>query len=320
MLPILLEPDIKCDVRSDLPTFKRELRGKLQQLFAAKEPVPEDLFDQLLRDRRILVILDGLSEMVHAPTGPGTVRPENPDFPVNALVVTSREDEMLNQELTVEPQRIDSTHLLVFINSYMTEAGQNLLTDSELVEASRRLADMVTMETGITPLLARLFAEQLVALQEKKEPLQRLPRSVPDLMLAYLNSLNRNRKEGDPDDPTLHRAAKIAAWECLSTTFRPGQPGSKDAIRTALGQALLDKGLLERLETLHVVKTDEPAKTHVRFELDALSEYLAALKLLEDRAETANFWRAFLQEANTARRVRPKALEDFYWLFGTVAK
>ena len=203
MLPILLEPDIKCDVRSDLPTFKRELRGKLQQLFAAKEPVPEDLFDQLLRDRRILVILDGLSEMVHAPTGPGTVRPENPDFPVNALVVTSREDEMLNQELTVEPQRIDSTHLLVFINSYMTEAGQNLLTDSELVEASRRLADMVTMETGITPLLARLFAEQLVALQEKKEPLQRLPRSVPDLMLAYLNSLNRNRKEGDPDDPTL---------------------------------------------------------------------------------------------------------------------
>lgn len=152
----------------------------------------------------------------------------------------------------------------------------------------------MTIETGITPLLARLFAEELVHLQKRRHPIQQLPRSVPDLILAYLNALNRNRTDDDPDDPTLHRAAMIAAWECVGATFRPGQPGSKEAIRNSLVDAGIDAGLLDRMEKLGIVRTVEPAKTQVRFDLDPLSEYLAALKLLDDNSNSPALWHAFL--------------------------
>ncbi|PWU01800.1 MAG: hypothetical protein C5B51_22015 [Terriglobia bacterium] len=310
MLPILVEPDVRFDIRSDLSTFIRELRGNLQKLIGAKQPISEVLFEQLLRDRRLVVILDGLSEMIRTSSGPSTARPEHPEFPVNALIVTSREDENLNPELTIEPRRIDNTHLLGFINSYLTDARQTELTDSELFEASRRLANLVTMETGITPLLARLFAEQLVDLKSHREHIQKLPQSVPDLMLSYLNSLNRNRKLDDPDDPSLHRAAKIAAWECMSATLRPGQPASKERIRGLLVQGQLEDRLLDRLEVLRIVKTDEPAKTHVRFELDPLSEYLAALKLVEDCAEGAQCWHSFFEAADS-KEGSPKTIRGF---------
>jgi hypothetical protein len=298
LIPVLLEPDVGFDVFSGVKTFKRELRGRLQQLIAAKDPVPEELFDELMRNRRILVILDGFSEMPRAAARADTARPENPDFPVNALIVTSRVDEKLSRDGTIEPLRIDSNHLLPFINAYLAAAGQASLSDSEMFEASRRLADLVTMETGITPLLARLFAEQLVRLTKDNEPIQNLPRSVPDLMLAYLNSLNRDRSETDVDDPTLHRAAKIAAWECLRPSMRPGQPALKSSIRDALTQANIDPSLVQRLETLRVMKTDQPAQTHVRFQLDALNEYLAALQIVEDPARDEKCWREFLREAD----------------------
>jgi hypothetical protein len=117
-------------------------------------------------------------------------------------------------------------------------------------------------------------------------------------MLAYLNSLNRNRRKDDPDDPILHEAARIAAWECMKTTFRPGQLGSKSVIRKALIEAGLVEPLLERLETIGILRTNEPAKTHVRFELDPLSEYLAALQLLRILGQESMAWHAFFEEAD----------------------
>ncbi|MGA3025259.1 MAG: HEAT repeat domain-containing protein [Bryobacteraceae bacterium] len=300
MLPVLLDSEIKFNVRKDLATFKNVVRAHLRELITQKAPIPEGLFEKLLADRRILIILDGLSEMPASPPEPGIANPQNPDFPANALLITSRDEEReFAPKLTIEPQRIDTNHLLPFINAYLTEAGQNALTDSELFDASRRLAELVTMETGITPLLARLFAEQLVDLQKHAKPISDLPRTVPDLMLSYLNSLNRDRAPDDPENADVHKAAKIAAWESLKETFKPGQPGAKDTIRKALADAQLSDTLLDTLETrLKVVKTVEPAESHVQFLLDPLTEYLAALQVVEERAGDEERWREFLKEVD----------------------
>jgi hypothetical protein len=282
----------------------------LGKLITAATPTA-GFVDKLLADRRILVILDGLSEMPASPAEPDVVTLENPEFPANALLITSRDEEPDFWPSTIiEPLRIDTNHLLPFINAYLTGSGRDALTDSELFDASRHLAELVTMETGITPLLAWLFADQLATLQREETGIQSLPRTIPALMLSYLNSLNRDRSAGDPDDPTLHKAAKIAAWECIRETFRPGQPASKERIRTALAEAHIEKAHLERLETLRVLKTDEPAQSHVRFELDPLSEYLAALKLVEDYGEREDSWRAFLTDSDS-KEGAPKAIRGF---------
>ena len=311
MLPVLLEPGLGFDVRQDMAIFKSEIRGRLRILVGAEKAIPEGLLERLLEDRQVLVILDGLSEMSTLAGGPGTAHPQNPDFSVNALLATSRVEEKLAQDATIQPQRIDTNHLLPFINAYLTEAGCEELTDSELFEASRRLADLVTMVTGITPLLGRLFAEQLVGLQDRGESIEKLPRSVPDLMLEYLNSLNRQREQEDPDDPTVHAAAKIAAWECVKETFKPGQSGTKARIREALIGAELSETLLEDLEQrLRIVKTVGAGKLHVQFELDPLSEYLAALTVVEDNAGNEGQWREFLNEAD-AKPGAPETIQGF---------
>lgn len=312
MLPVLLNSEIKFDVRGDLATFKSRLRGQLKELIASGTPIPEGLFEKLLADRRVLVILDGVSEMPSSPPGPAVANAQNPDFPANALLITSRDEEReFGPKPIIEPRRIDANHLIPFINAYLGAAGQTKLTDSELFDASRQLSEIVTKGTGITPLLARLFAEQLIDLQKNDKPLKDLPRSVPDLMLSYLNSLNRDRAQSDPDNADVQKAAKIAAWKCLEDTFKPGQPGAKEAIRKALVDVGLSHTLLGTLETrLKILATVEPAESHVRFSLDPLTEYLAALYVVEQRAGSEECWRAFVKEAD-AKSGAPGSIRGF---------
>jgi HEAT repeat protein len=310
MLPVVLDSSIKFDVRKDTTTFKSVVRAKLQELIKSEEAIPEGLFDKLLADRRVLVILDGLSEMQASPAD--GANPQSPHFPANALVITSRDEAReFGPNPVIEPQRIDSNHLLPFINTYMTAAGQVEITDSDLFDATRRLAELVTMETGITPLLAKLFAEQLAGLQKSSKPVSDLPRSVPDLMLAYLNTLNRDRTPLEPDNADIHKAAKIAAWECLSETFKPGQLAPKDRIRTALASVGLGAELLETLETrLRVVKTVQPAMSHVQFLLDPLTEYLAALHVVEKLRGDERAWVEWLQVAD-GKAGAPESIRGF---------
>ena len=264
MLPVFMDPDVTFDARQSVATLTGELRGRLQQLVGAS--IPEALFSELLADRRLLVVLDGVSEMPALTEGPESARPENPDFMIGALVVTSRRSEPLAPDAIITPQRIDNDHLIPFINAYLTSAVRHGLTDSQIYEASRRLADLVTTETGITPLLARLFAERLADLQERGEAISQLPSSVPDLMLAYLNTLNRGPAEDRPGNSEIHRAAKISAWACLRTSFRAGQPAEKKVVRTLLVEEGLSVGLLDDLEhRLRIVRTLVPrAKYPVR--------------------------------------------------------
>ena len=44
------------------------------------------------------------------------------------------------------------------------------------------------------------------------------------------------------------------------------------------------------------MRTEEPAKTHIRFELDPLSEYLGAMRLLERNNRHDGSWQMFFEE------------------------
>ncbi|MDJ0771981.1 MAG: HEAT repeat domain-containing protein [Mastigocoleus sp. MO_167.B18] len=291
MLPIFLEEEFR-EVE-DKSRLLEAIRGQLQALIDEPEPICEELLIPLLRKRRILVIVDRFSEL-SADTR-DAIQPESPDFPVNALVITSRIEEKLGRvnKTVIKPLRIEANKLSSFMEAYLTlRDKRDKFTDQEFFDACNRLSLMIG-ERNITVLLAKLYAEQLIANVDMQQE-NSLPENVPSLMLGYLNEVNRDVTEDNLDDRTVHQDMKAIAWECLQENYQPGNAKLNDAI-----DALSDMGVdepemhLDYLENrLHLIQTIGYAKDEIRFCLDPLAEYLAGLYVVEALGDNNGKWRS----------------------------
>jgi HEAT repeat protein len=295
MLPVFLDEELPAESERHQPLLAA-IRGGLQDLVDAPEPTSEELAERLLRRRRLLVIVDHLSETSAATRQ--AIQPSLPDFPVNAMVVTSRLDEPLGgvAKTVIRPLRIEGNRLSSFMEAYLMQRGKReLFTDSEYFEACRRLS-LIVGARNVTALLAKLYAEQMISLKEEASA-SGLPDNIPELMLSYLNQVNRGASGNDPDDRTVQRDAKAIAWECLRRTYRPAQ-AKRNAALAALGGDGAESRL-EYLETrLRLIQTVGAARDQIRFALDPLAEYLAALHLLRYLGEEPDLWRDFLAYAD----------------------
>lgn len=295
MLPVLLEEDLRV-VEGKQPLLEA-IRGQLQYLIDEAEPISTELLERLLRNRRLLVIADRLSEMNS--TTRQAIQPESPDFPVNALVVTSRTEETLGRvtKTTIKPLRIEGNRLSSFMEAYLTQRGKrDRFTDPEFFDACSRLSLMVG-QRDITVLLAKLYAEQLIAGKESMT-VGNLPNNIPDLMLSYLNELNHSVTGDKLDDRAVHQDAKTIAWECLKATYQPAVAKRKDAIVALTGDDA--EARLNYLENrLRLIQTIGSAKDQIRFSLDPLAEYLAGLLLVELYGKNDGKWRSFLKQADS---------------------
>jgi HEAT repeat protein len=302
MLPILIEQELDYNVDPGNQPFLEAIRGQLRLLIGELQAIPPELLDCLLRQRRLLVIVDHFSEMSDATRR--HIRPGDPTFPANALVVTSRVEENLDgvPKTVVKPQRIQGNNLSSFMEAYLAKRGRrSLFPDQEYFAACSRLSQMVGTR-NITVLLAKLFAEQMIALKLKEQPAEgELPDNIPDLMLSYLNELNRGAGGADPDDRAVHEAARIIAWECLRGSLRPAD-APREAVRTALGEPREPKpeDRTQYLEKrLRLIRTIGPARDQIRFALDPLAEYLAGLHLVREYGSKEDPWRELLQRGRT---------------------
>ncbi len=86
MIPVLLERELDFEVAEGSDPFIETLRGDLAKLIG--QDIPDDLFKALLQRRRILVIVDHMSEMTEQTRQ--RVRQDVPGCPNMALIVTSR--------------------------------------------------------------------------------------------------------------------------------------------------------------------------------------------------------------------------------------
>jgi hypothetical protein len=260
------------------------------------------------------VIVDHLSEMSEATRN--EIRPHLRDFPVNALVVTSRIREHLGDAVddVIETLRIEGKQLSFFIFDYLKQLGQrNLFEDQELFTACSQLTTLVGERSTITVLLAKLYAEQMINSKEDPTVGSRPPDNIPDLMIAYLEELNSKASRVTGNEyPTLKEDAKVIAWECLKQIYRPA-PVECEAIVTALNREDGDKAkaYLEYFEKyLRLIRTIGPAKDQIRFALDPLAEYFAGLYLVECYGEDEQKWHNFLAEAD-AKPGTPEAIKGF---------
>jgi HEAT repeat protein len=296
MLPVLIEDELTAGEAGK--RLVEAVRGQIGDLTGTSEPVPEELLLQLLRQRRVLVIVDHLSEMSEATRT--EVRPERPEFPVNALIVTSRIDEALGQvtRTNLKPRRIAGNRLSWFMDAYLTQRGKrDLFEDPEYFDACRSLSLMVGEPRNITVLLAKLYAEQMVGVKEGLAETD-LPDNVPDLMLRYVNEVNRSVPENEKcHDRDVQKCARIVAWECLRQTLRPTE-ARRDDVLAALGGDTAQERLAYLEERLRLVQTTGEARDRVRFALDPLAEYLAGLHVLESHGSSESAWREFLAQAD----------------------
>ncbi|MBD0341656.1 MAG: HEAT repeat domain-containing protein, partial [Microcoleus sp. Co-bin12] len=166
MLPVLIESELNMEVAEDQQPFIEAIRGQLQDLTDTAEPICEELLEQLLHQRRILVIVDNFSEMSEETQT--SIRPEMPNFPVNALLITSRLEEPLGlvTKTVIQPLRIAGNRLSSFMESYLSQRKKrDLFSDTEFFNACSQLST-IAGDRNITVLLAKLYADQIIAKKE----------------------------------------------------------------------------------------------------------------------------------------------------------
>jgi HEAT repeat protein len=296
MLPVMIEQDLNLEVGRDRVVLTEVIRGQLRNLTGEGEAPHLELVRQLLRRKRVLLIVDGLSELNEATRN--KVRPLDPEFPARALIVTSRLEESLDgvTKTVLHPLRIQGNRLSSFMEAYLTRCGKRaLFNDAEFFDGCKHLSAMVG-ERDITVLLAKLYAEQMIAAKEGLG-LENLPQNIPELMLEYLNQLNR--KEAGLDDRTVHYVAKTIAWECLRHTYRP-TPAEIDAVIETLGKGTAEEGMRYLEQKLRVLQVLGAGRERVKFTLDPLAEYLAGLYVVEHYRDNEKLWRDFFAGADRA--------------------
>lgn len=306
MLPVLIEHELKVPPSSKTAETKQVLleniRRKVQDLSQKAQPISEEFLLQLLKHQRILVILDHISEM--SDTTRQQIELESADF--NALIITSRTEKSINRTVnsTITPLRITGNRLSSFMEAYLTQLGKRqLFSDREFFSGCIQLSTMVG-KRDITILLAKLFAEQMISAKStdlNRENWGNLPTNIPDLILSYLNEINRDLGEKKLSDPMVHQDAKAIAWECLKLRYKPATAKIKDAL-TALS-TVNDKDAELRLnyleEKLHLIQTVGAGKEEIKFNLEPVAEYLAGLHLVENYGIDEDKWLDFLLGAES---------------------
>ena len=317
MLPILIDQELSDETGNQQQVLMEAIHGQLRDLIEAVKPISEELLEHLLRERRLLVIVDGYSEM--RPATRNKIKPELPSFVANALIVTSRSDESLGgvNKTIIEMMRVHSSKLAEFLQAYVNKKGKQDLfkTDQELFQACIQLSKLVG-ERDITVLLAKLYADQLIA-TETEHNTKNLPDNIPDLMLSYLNQINyqliEKGLENHLDNLTVHQVAKVIAWECLKQTYRPTTVPLNTLLKV-LGEQWSEeqaKTHLKYLEnSLHIVETVKPSEDQIRFSLDPLAEFLAGLYLVDLYKDNEKLWTEFLAQAD-AKRGAPESIKGF---------
>ena len=315
MLPVLIEEELET-VEGKSPLLEAIAR-QIKNLRDDEKPVAEELLKQLLEKRRILVIVDHFSEMSEATRK--AARLKDSSSPVNAMILTSRTEGILGKEVAptiLKPQQLSNnsdSQLTNFAYEYTVQLGKHDLFKSlESLTAWSRLLQIVSDERSITVLFAKLYVDQMVAISEGSVT-KELPDNLPELMLEYINRINKE-EEGEVTDEIVQRDLKVVAWECLKQTFKSGEANREQAINclAALeseGEAAKEsaKKRLEYLEKrLALIRTVGSAKTKIRFTRDPFAEYLAGLYLVELYGEDEQKWQTFLDEAQN----KPGNLEE----------
>ncbi|MCX5952022.1 MAG: SUMF1/EgtB/PvdO family nonheme iron enzyme [Cyanobacteria bacterium] len=310
-LPVLIETALGSQ-ESVADRVRSWLRNQLPA--APEEELAAELIDALLAAKRLIPIVDHLSELT-----PSAREQFLAALPLGLVLVTSRSDDDGFRERPLSrivPQRIAVERLQAFFLDYLRRKGQGeALSDDDLMPAQAQLKRIVG-DKPIMVLLAQMFIDDVIANREQGL----LAGSVPELMLSYVRRLDT------PADPALRRRAGLDISEALvqralravalashrqgpreRPLFQPLEFSDALARSALLAEEPVGLGLsreqaealLGYLIELRLLLQPGAAVGRLRFPLDPLADHLAAaeqFERLEQQAlsEGSGVWEAFL--------------------------
>jgi hypothetical protein len=294
MIPIFLE--------EETTNLLQSITHRLIQMVGPDE-VEQDLVMSLLRHKRLLVITDSLSErglptQRHIESIHGTV-------PVHALMVTTRRPPNFGPVPVTQlwPEKIDVNSLVYFLSEYLrrTDAKQFFPGRQELHLGDRLMAlvERGSEQLVVTPLLIKLFVDNAISQRQHRAGLDTLPTSVPETFLAYLRRVNPQDTEtpGYVANERMIHAARVLGWCSVQEHYIPRD------FRREVGMAALKTAecwddradVIARLVANGVLEQrDIGGNQFLRFGLDPLAEYLAALHIVLQCKDDASAWQEWL--------------------------
>jgi HEAT repeat protein/GTPase SAR1 family protein len=296
MLPILIEQELDSKSGEGMKPLLEGIAGQIEDLIDSEQPISDELLEQLLRQRRILVIVDHLSEMSKETRE--KIPPHLRDFPANALVVTSRlEEKFQGIDTKIKTLRFDGEELVSFIKNYLEKLDKWTLFENDqedFLQECSRLVRIVGDKKTITVLLGKLYAERMINAKEYPLVSERSLDNIPDLIVDHVEKLNREVERSTGENyHTLKEDAKVIAWKCLEQNHKPSHV-ERVAVVDALGEKKADTSLEYFEKKLNLINSGNKGDT-LRFALDPLAEYLAGLYLVEDYyKDNEKSWRNFL--------------------------
>jgi len=293
MLPVVVDTEF-----NDLI---EHIRG-LVSSYINKE-VSVRLIRSLLRQRRILVIVDGFSERTAA-TQRAIISSESISI-VRAMIVTSRTP-MASPFIMphrLEPQSLDSRTLLHFITGLLPLLGKDstfpdIQSQTDVAARFGRLFGLadcgLAVDVPITPLLITLYMQQAVAAMERGCYPRELPISIPGVFIAFFEAVNSG--SDGPIDGVSHvnllKAAGIVADECLRSDFVPREIKRDEAEllitvagwhdRTSAVHRLIMNGIL--------VQRTVAGHQLIKFAMDPMAEHIGAWFMAGECAESFERW------------------------------
>ncbi|MBZ9744301.1 hypothetical protein LB516_03460 [Mesorhizobium sp. CO1-1-7] len=296
---LMKNPAIPLIITDDFTDLEAAVTAALRKAVGDDE-VDDDIVQALLRRKRVVVIVDALSERPEA-TQKHVEQLYGTATPINALIITTRHEIALGgaYHTVLRPQPITLSLLVPFITEYLQrrsltdrfEARQQLALADRIVAIVEHGGASKTKALKVTPLLITLFVDAAVARVADSGNIESLPVNVPEVYLDYLDRLNPvATMPARADRDVLDQAAFILAKCSLETKFVPGD-FLREAALVALTSADLPHSCIDTLIVNGVILAHEAASVgFLRFQLDPIAEYLAAIAVCRDCGSSAALW------------------------------
>lgn len=295
-LPILIEEEItaKGDIFN---VIKRKLKSWLPA-----ENISDSFLYALLAKQRMLIIIDALSERsqemqsyiknIHGYEGA-----------INAIIITSRRkiDLEITDDQFIYPEYLNNSQVAFLIDGLLTEFAKkqnfNKVDKAELLSKIVKLFELNGKEIPISPILIELAIKNLIESKDfQKNGLHAIKDSdlvsIPSVYLQYVGKVIKKNSAAD-SNKNFEAAAKFLAYLFLQDDYTPKSYNKARALKS-LSEYLGDnnKSILNYLIVSGILKEElfDNVIEMIKFSLDPISEYLAAIYYSEQFQNDSSKW------------------------------